>query len=124
MTEMTELLRDPGEEPPDAVDVDGAQVRPRETGRRRPQPLRWLRFGLNGVAAVGVKELRGRMRGRRAFVILTFYLLLLAGFAWAWELIAERTYGSSGSLYGGSAAFASRSSRMALRAPSARMNLP
>jgi ABC-type transport system involved in multi-copper enzyme maturation permease subunit len=57
--------------------------------------------------AVGVKELRGRMRGRRAFVILTLYLLFLAGFAWAWELIAERTYGNSGTLYGGSAAFAS-----------------
>jgi ABC-type transport system involved in multi-copper enzyme maturation permease subunit len=47
------------------------------------------------------------MRGRRAFVILTLYLLFLAGFAWAWELIAERTYGNSGALYGGSAAFAS-----------------
>ena len=47
------------------------------------------------------------MRGRRAFVILTLYLLFLAGFAWAWELIAERAYGNAGSLNGGSAAFAS-----------------
>jgi ABC-type transport system involved in multi-copper enzyme maturation permease subunit len=62
---------------------------------------------MGGVAAVGVKELRGRMRGRRAFVILTLYLLFLAGFAWAWELIAERAYANSGALYGGSAAFAS-----------------
>ena len=43
-----------------------------------------------GIAAVGVKELRGRMRGRRAFVILTVYLVLLGGFAWMVELIAER----------------------------------
>ena len=32
------------------------------------------------------------MRGRRAFVILTIYLLLLGGFAWMVELIMERTY--------------------------------
>ena len=32
------------------------------------------------------------MRGRRAFVILTIYLVLLAGFAWMVELIMERTY--------------------------------
>ena len=104
MTDMTDMLRD-SDATESAVVV--APVVPAEAGRRRPQPLRWLRYGLNGVIAVGVKELRGRMRGRRAFVILTFYLLFLAGFAWAWELIAERTYGNSGSLYGGSAAFAS-----------------
>jgi ABC-type transport system involved in multi-copper enzyme maturation permease subunit len=40
--------------------------------------LRWIG---TGIAAVGVKELRGRMRGRRAFAILTIHLLLLAGFA-------------------------------------------
>jgi ABC-type transport system involved in multi-copper enzyme maturation permease subunit len=45
-----------------------------------------------GMAAVGVKELRGRMRGKRAFVILTIYLLLVAGFAWMIESLAERTY--------------------------------
>ena len=31
------------------------------------------------------------MRGRRAFVILSLYLVLLAGFAWMVELIMERT---------------------------------
>ena len=104
MSEMTDLLREP-----DAADgeVDVAPVKPRAGSRSRPQPLRWVRSGLNGVIAVGVKELRGRMRGRRAFVILTLYLLFLAGFAWAWELISERTYANSGALYGGSAAFAS-----------------
>ena len=46
----------------------------------------------SGMAAVGVKELRGRMRGRRAFVILTIHLLLVAGFAWMIESLAERAY--------------------------------
>jgi ABC-type transport system involved in multi-copper enzyme maturation permease subunit len=48
----------------------------------------------SGVAAVGVKELRGRMRGRRAFVILTLYLLLVAAFAWMVEAITERSFAS------------------------------
>jgi ABC-type transport system involved in multi-copper enzyme maturation permease subunit len=34
-----------------------------------------------GISAVGTKEVRGRMRGRRAFVVLTIYLLLLSVFA-------------------------------------------
>jgi ABC-type transport system involved in multi-copper enzyme maturation permease subunit len=39
------------------------------------------------------------MRGRRAFVILSLYLVLLAGFAWMVELIMERTYqGGSGTV--------------------------
>jgi ABC-type transport system involved in multi-copper enzyme maturation permease subunit len=41
-----------------------------------------VRFG-RGVAAVVTKELRGRMRGRRAFMIVTIYLVLLSVFAWA-----------------------------------------
>lgn len=47
---------------------------------------------VNGVVAVSVKELRGRMRGRRAFVVLTVHLLLVAGFAWMIETFAERTF--------------------------------
>ncbi|MEZ4597090.1 MAG: hypothetical protein R3C32_09775 [Chloroflexota bacterium] len=35
----------------------------------------------HGVTAVTSRELRGRMRGRRAFVVLTVYLLLLAAIA-------------------------------------------
>ena len=68
--------------------------------------LAGVRRTVGGVAAVGVKELRGRMRGRRAFVILTLYLLLLGGFAWMYELIlvAEAGVGIGG---GGSAAYAS-----------------
>jgi ABC-type transport system involved in multi-copper enzyme maturation permease subunit len=75
--------------------------------RRRPSPIRALQSGFGGIAAVGVKELRGRVRGRRAFVVLTFYLLFLGAFAWAWELVAERAYVQNASLQGGSAAFAS-----------------
>jgi ABC-type transport system involved in multi-copper enzyme maturation permease subunit len=37
----------------------------------------------SGISAVSIKELRGRMRGRRAFVVLTVYLLLLGLFAFA-----------------------------------------
>jgi ABC-type transport system involved in multi-copper enzyme maturation permease subunit len=57
-----------------------------------------------GIAAIGVKELRGRMRGRRAFVIITIYLLLLAGFALMIETLVERNYETG---FGGSSAFAS-----------------
>ena len=38
---------------------------------------------ISGINAVSIKELRGRMRGRRAFVVLTVYLLLLGVFAFA-----------------------------------------
>ena len=55
------------------------------------------RFGavlraIGGIAAIGVKELRGRMRGRRAFIILTIYLLLLGGFALMVEQIMEQQF--------------------------------
>ncbi len=57
-----------------------------------------------GVAAIGVKELRGRMRGRRAFIILTIYLLLLGGFALMVETVIEAGMSSG---FGGTSAFAS-----------------
>jgi ABC-type transport system involved in multi-copper enzyme maturation permease subunit len=47
---------------------------------------------IGGIAAIGVKELRGRMRGRRAFIILTIYLLLLGGFALMVERIMEASF--------------------------------
>jgi len=37
----------------------------------------------SSISAVGIKELRGRMRGRRAFAVLTIYLLLLGLFSFA-----------------------------------------
>ena len=73
-------------------------------GRPRRPSLMPLRHTAGGIGAVGVKELRGRMRGRRAFIILTVYLFLLGGFAWMIELIMERAYSSG---FGQSAAFAS-----------------
>ncbi|HET7702100.1 MAG TPA: ABC transporter permease subunit [Candidatus Limnocylindrales bacterium] len=88
------------------VGVPEADIAP-EPRRPRPNPIRAIRSGIGGVVAVGVKELRGRVRGRRAFVILTFYLLFLGTFAWAWQLVAERTYAQNASLQGASAAFAS-----------------
>ncbi|HUQ77346.1 MAG TPA: ABC transporter permease subunit [Patescibacteria group bacterium] len=75
--------------------------------RRRPHPIRATARGIDAVVAVAVKELRGRVRGRRAFVVLTFYLLFLGGFAWAWELVAEQRYVQTSTLQGASAAFAS-----------------
>ena len=59
-----------------------------------------------GITAIIVKELRGRMRGRRAFIVLTIHVLLLAAFAAMFQRINEeqiRNYGS----YGGQAQFAS-----------------
>lgn len=84
--------------------VGEAPLAPR---RPRRNPIRAIRSGVSQIVAVGVKELRGRVRGRRAFVVLTFYLLFLGLFAWAWELVAERAYVQNASLQGGSAAFAS-----------------
>src|SRR6476646_4327590 len=73
---------------------------------RRGRGLTAVRHLGDGIGAVGVNELRGRMRGRRAFVILTIYLVLLAGFAWMVELIMERSLSSG---FGGSAGSASAS---------------
>ena len=80
---------------PDARDVPEATPALAATAaraRRWRTPMSALARTASGINAVGVKELRGRMRGRRAFIILTIYLLLLAGFAWMVELIMERTY--------------------------------
>ncbi len=54
---------------------------PAATSNGRGRPARAVRAFTSGLGAVGSKELRGRMRGRRAFVVLTIYLLLLSGFA-------------------------------------------
>jgi ABC-type transport system involved in multi-copper enzyme maturation permease subunit len=55
------------------------------TLRRRLVP----RLAMPGITAIGVKELRGRMRGKRAFVSVTVYVLLVAGFAWMVGRILE-----------------------------------
>ena len=93
-------------DPAATTSVDRVEVAPRAR-RGRPHPIQATRALAGGVVAIGVKELRGRMRGRRAFVILTVYLLFLALIGWAWELIVARHYDATNSLNGGAAAFAS-----------------
>ena len=86
---------------PDGAPADGAATVPTEpvaSGRGVRRPMARPTFGVRtklrdafaGLSAVGVKELRGRMRGRRAFVILTVYLILLAVFASMMALIIEQ----------------------------------
>ena len=61
-----------------------------------------------GVGAVGSKELRGRMRGPRAFIALTLYLALLAGFTIMIYLLAAQGAASQAA-FGGGNPFASAS---------------
>src|SRR5688572_32010892 len=86
---MTELT--------DTVELTPSAVLPRRS--------RFTSFArtAGGIAAIGVKELRGRMRGRRAFVIITIYLVLLGGFALMAERLVESTTMSG---FGGTSAFA------------------
>ena len=62
----------------------------------------------SGISAIIVKELRGRMRGRRAFIVLTIHVALLAVFAWMFERISEEAVTMQG-MFGGTATFASAS---------------
>jgi ABC-2 type transport system permease protein len=71
--------------------------------RRLPRPR-----GGSGISAIIVKELRGRMRGRRAFVIITIHVLLLTALAWMFMRLNEESI-SSLSSYGGQATYASAS---------------
>ena len=59
---------------------------------------------LSGLTAIAFKELRGRMRGRRAFIILTVYLALLGTYGWMLEVAQEQTFQN---VYANQAAFAS-----------------
>ena len=49
------------------------------------------RLAMPGITAIGVKELRGRMRGKRAFISVTIYVVLVAGFAWMVGQILENS---------------------------------
>jgi ABC-2 type transport system permease protein len=49
------------------------------------------RLSMPGITAIGVKELRGRMRGKRAFISVTVYVVLVAGFAWMVGQILENS---------------------------------
>jgi ABC-type transport system involved in multi-copper enzyme maturation permease subunit len=44
-----------------------------------------------GISAIWIRELRGRMRGKRAFIFLTFYLSLLAAILWLALRTTEQT---------------------------------
>jgi ABC-type transport system involved in multi-copper enzyme maturation permease subunit len=100
MTELTDtadIASPAADEPAPAVADPPAVVIP-----RRKRFASFARTA-GGVSAIGVKELRGRMRGRRAFAIITIYLLLLGGFALMVEKLVEANYSSG---FGGQSAFA------------------
>jgi ABC-type transport system involved in multi-copper enzyme maturation permease subunit len=59
-----------------------------------------------GISAIIVKELRGRMRGRRAFIVVTIHVLLLAVFAWMLLRLQEESFRNASS-FGGGATYAS-----------------
>ena len=86
----------------ESQDMTGATVDEVDAGRptattavasaaRATLAVRGIRRMAGGIGAVGVKELRGRMRGRRAFVILTLYLVLLGRLRLDARAIMERT---------------------------------
>ena len=66
---------------------------------RRTAPREFM----SGVATIMVKELRSRMRGRRAFVVLTLYLGLLALIAYGSYLIVAPTARAGFAGFGGQA---------------------
>jgi len=63
----------------------------------------------SGITAIIVKELRGRMRGRRAFIVLTLHVLLLTLFAWMFQRLNEESLANVGSYGGQAATYASAS---------------
>jgi len=72
---------------------------------RRPR-LPALRV-TSGISAIIVKELRGRMRGRRAFIVMTIHVLLLTLLAWMFQRLNEENLGNQS--LGGQATYASAS---------------
>lgn len=81
-------------------------VRPLSLGRfatrlRRRGPL------MPGISAILVKELRGRMRGRRAFVVVTIYLVLLAVLGWMLQRMNEEAFNLNNCIGCGTVSFAS-----------------
>jgi ABC-type transport system involved in multi-copper enzyme maturation permease subunit len=59
-----------------------------------------------GITAIIVKELRGRMRGRRAFIVLTIHVLLLTLLAWMFLRLNEESVANQGG-FGGQSTYAS-----------------
>lgn len=80
--------------------VDIAVVRP-------PRPSAVREFGTS-VVTIMVKELRSRMRGRRAFIVLTVYLSILALITYGvYVVVAPNARGITGGGFGGGQANAS-----------------
>ena len=69
-------------------------------GAARPRFRAVREFG-TAVGTIMVKELRSRMRGRRAFVVLTIYLAVLAAITYAIYLMTYSTVAAMQSLGGG-----------------------
>src|SRR5262245_5149858 len=64
-----------------ATTATTAPATPAPASRASRGVVRRIRLFWTGITAVSARELRGRMRGRRAFVVVTIYLLLLSAFA-------------------------------------------
>lgn len=101
MTEPLATGRPLGADEPEPAEDERRSPEPATRARRR---LGAVRGTVAGIVAIGAKDLRGRMRGRRAFIILTGYLVLLAAFALSTQAAIADTYQTG---FGGSAAFAS-----------------
>src|SRR5207249_2183298 len=105
----------PGAVPPGHRAGRGGEQPARPAGRGRMTALvARLRARpplMPGISAILVKDLRGRMRGRRAFLTLTVYLILLAGIGWMIERVTEQNFVAMQSCIGcgGQATFASAS---------------
>jgi ABC-type transport system involved in multi-copper enzyme maturation permease subunit len=97
---MTEMTLDPAVQAPDPPELPADPVSPPPADSRATRTGRRTGNLFAGLSAIAVKELRGRMRGRRAFVNVTLFLLIVGGFAWMVELMAERSldggFGSAG----------------------------
>jgi len=65
--------------------VDAGETAHRRAGQRGDSPLG------AAIAAIWIRELRARMRGKKAFIFLTFYLSLLVGLLWLALRGAEQT---------------------------------
>jgi ABC-type transport system involved in multi-copper enzyme maturation permease subunit len=71
------------------------------TAARPPRPSAVREFGAS-VVTIMVKELRSRMRGRRAFIVLTVYLAILALITYGvYVVVAPNARGITGGGFGG-----------------------
>jgi len=86
-TPLAQPIPAPDLEPPDATGGTAAAI-----AAPGADPGRFA-----GVSAIWIRELRGRMRGKRAFIFITIYLAILTGLFWA-ALQAGREFWTIGAL--------------------------